>query len=182
MVREPAEVLEGLHERLSTRELELVLAYFAQEGRDSWCALEVFEWMQRVNRVGDDTHKLMMRIMFDWIMKLVEKEQPVEDVKSLLQDMHCVGLKPEFHIMQSIIATYWEKGMKAEALCFVKEMLDSEVETEGEDPVVFLILKMVKAGEQREALELIQHLRCCGFKLKVSAYTSGLVAAVVEQE
>ncbi|KAG6544240.1 hypothetical protein Mapa_014343 [Marchantia paleacea] len=182
MVREPAEVLEGLQERLSTRDLELVLAYFAQEGRDSWCALEVFEWMQRVNRVGDDTHKLMMRIMFDWIMKLVEKEQPVEDVKSLLQDMHCVGLKPEFHIMQSIIGTYWEKGMKAEALCFVKEMLDSEVETEGEDPVVFLILKMVKAGEQREALELIRHLRCCGFKLKVSAYTSGLVAAVVEQE
>ncbi|CAM6101538.1 unnamed protein product [Calypogeia fissa] len=182
MVREPAEVLEGLQEKLSTRDLELVLAYFAQEGRDSWCALEVFDWMQRVNRVGDDTHKLMMNIMFEWIMKLVEKEQPVEDVKSLLQDMNCVGLKPEFHIMQSIIGTYWEKGRKAEALCFVKEMLDSEVETEGEDPVVFLILKMVKAGEQKEALDFVHHLRGCGFKLKASAYTAALVAAVVEQE
>jgi hypothetical protein len=182
MVREPAEVLEGLQEKLSIRDLELVLAYFAQDGRDSWCALEVFDWMQRVNRVGDDTHRLMMGIMFEWIMKLVEKEQPVEDVKSLLQDMNCVGLKPEFHIMQSIIGTYWEKGRKAEALCFVKEMLDSEVETEGEDPVVFLILKMVKAGEQKEALDLVHHLRGCGFKLKVSAYSAALVAAVVEQE
>lgn len=85
MVREPAEVLGGMQERLSARDLELVLTYFGQEGRDSWCALEVYEWMQRENRVGDDTQKLMMSIMFDWVMKLVEREQPVEEVKSLLQ-------------------------------------------------------------------------------------------------
>jgi hypothetical protein len=41
--------------------------------------------MQKENLVGGDTHKLMMSIMFDWVMKLVEDEQPVEDVKSLLQ-------------------------------------------------------------------------------------------------
>lgn len=88
MVREPAEVLGGMQEKLSVKDLELVLTYFAQEGRDSWCALEVYEWMQRENRVGDDTQKLMMSIMYGWVMKLVEGEQPVEEVKSLLQVSH----------------------------------------------------------------------------------------------
>lgn len=88
MVREPAEVLGGMQERLSVKDLELVLTYFAQEGRDSWCALEVYEWMQRENRVGDDTQKLMMSIMYGWVMKLVEGEQSVEEVKSLLQVSH----------------------------------------------------------------------------------------------
>lgn len=85
MVREPAEVLGGMQERLSAKDLELVLTYFAQDGRDSWCALEVYEWMQKENRVGDETQKLMMAIMYEWVMKLVEGEQSVEEVKSLLQ-------------------------------------------------------------------------------------------------
>jgi hypothetical protein len=85
MVREPAEVLGGMQERLSAKDLELVLSYFAQEGRDSWCALEVYEWMQKENRVRDSTQKLMMSIMYEWVMKLVEGERSVEEVKSLLQ-------------------------------------------------------------------------------------------------
>jgi len=182
MVREPAEVLGGMQERLSARDLELVIAYFAQEGRDSWCALEIYDWMQKENLVGGDTHKLMMSIMFDWVMKLVEDEQPVEDVKSLLQDMNCVGLKPEFHIIQSIIAAYWDKGRKAEALCFVKEMLDAGADSDGEDLVTFLLLKMVRGGEQKEALELVRTLRGCGFKLRISAYSAALLATIKEQE
>lgn len=85
MVREPAEVLGGMQERLSAKDLELVLSYFAQEGRDSWCALEVYEWMQKENRVRDETQKLMMSIMYEWVMKLVEGERSVEEVRSLLQ-------------------------------------------------------------------------------------------------
>jgi hypothetical protein len=88
MVREPAEVLGGMQERLSAKDLELVLTYFAQEGRDSWCALEVYEWMQKENRVRDETQKLMMSIMYEWVMKLVEGERSVEEVKSLLQVSH----------------------------------------------------------------------------------------------
>lgn len=88
MVREPAEVLGGMQERLSAKDLELVLTYFAQEGRDSWCALEVYEWMQKENRVRDETQKLMMTIMYEWVMKLVEGERSVEEVKSLLQVSH----------------------------------------------------------------------------------------------
>ncbi|PQM36241.1 pentatricopeptide repeat-containing protein [Prunus yedoensis var. nudiflora] len=41
MTREPSDVLGEMNDRLSARELQLVLVYFSQEGRDSWCALEV---------------------------------------------------------------------------------------------------------------------------------------------
>jgi hypothetical protein len=99
-----------------------------------------------------------------------------------LQDMNCVGLKPEFHIIQSIIAAYWDKGRKAEALCFVKEMLDAGADSDDEDLVTFLLLKMVRGGEQKEALELVRTLRGCGFKLRISAYSAALLATIKEQE
>ncbi|XP_024389915.1 pentatricopeptide repeat-containing protein At2g30100, chloroplastic isoform X1 [Physcomitrium patens] len=182
MVREPAEVLGGMQERLSAKDLELVLTYFAQDGRDSWCALEVYEWMQKENRVGDETQKLMMAIMYEWVMKLVEGEQSVEEVKSLLQDMYCVGLKPEFHIIQTIISSYWDKGRKDKALCFVKQMLETGVESDAEDPLAFLLIKMVKAGEQKEAIELVRTLHGCGLELRISSYSAALLAAVKEQE
>lgn len=182
MVREPAEVLGGMQERLSAKDLELVLSYFAQEGRDSWCALEVYEWMQKENRVRDETQKLMMSIMYEWVMKLVEGERSVEEVRSLLQDMYCVGLKPEFHIIQAIISSYFDRGRKEEVLCFVKKMLEIGVEDDAEDPVAFLLLKMVRKGEQKEAVELVRTLRECGFELRVSTYSAALLAAVKEQE
>jgi hypothetical protein len=96
--------------------------------------------------------------------------------------MHCVGLKPEFHIVQSIITTYWEKGRKTEALCFVKQMLATGVDSDNEDPAAFLLLKMVRAGEQKEAIQLVRTLREEGFQLRVSAYSAALLAAVKEQE
>lgn len=100
----------------------------------------------------------------------------------LVQDMHCVGLKPEFHIVQSIITTYWEKGRKTEALCFVKQMLETGVDSDNEDPAAFLLLKMVRGGEQKEAIQLVRTLREAGFQLRVSAYSAALLAAVKEQE
>lgn len=93
-----------------------------------------------------------------------------------------MGLKPEFHIVQSIITTYWEKGRKTEALCFVKQMLATGVDSDNEDPAAFLLLKMVRAGEQKEAIQLVRTLREEGFQLRVSAYSAALLAAVKEQE
>lgn len=182
MVREPAEVLGGMQERLSAKDLELVLTYFAQEGRDSWCALEVYEWMQKENRVRDETQKLMMSIMYEWVMKLVEGERSVEEVKSLLQDMYCVGLKPEFHIIQGIISSYYDRGRKVDALCFVKKMLEIGVDDDAEDPVSILVFKMVRSGEQKEAVDVVRTLRGCGFELRLSAYSAALLAIVKEQE
>lgn len=93
-----------------------------------------------------------------------------------------MGLKPEFHIIQSIIAKYWDKGRKAEAIRFVKEILETGVESDGEDPMAFLLVKMVRSGEQKEAFELVRTLRRCGLKLRVSAYSAALLAAIKEQE
>lgn len=93
-----------------------------------------------------------------------------------------MGLKPEFHIIQAIISSYFDRGRKVEVLCFVKKMLEIGVDNDAEDPVSFLLLKMVRIGEQKEAVQLVRTLRECGFELRVSAYSAALLAAVKEQE
>lgn len=93
-----------------------------------------------------------------------------------------MGLKPEFHIIQTIISSYWDKGRKDKALCFVKQMLETGVESDAEDPLAFLLIKMVTAGEQKEAIELVRTLHGCGLELRISSYSAALLAAVKEQE
>ena len=123
MTREPSDVLEEMNDRLSARELQLVLVYFSQEGRDSWCALEVFEWLRKENRVDKETMELMVSLMCSWIKKLIEGEHEVGDVVDLLVDMDCVGLKPSFSMMEKVISLYWEMGEKEKAILFVKDVL-----------------------------------------------------------
>jgi hypothetical protein len=96
--------------------------------------------------------------------------------------MYCVGLKPEFHIIQAIISSYFDRGRKVEALCFIKKMLEIGVDDDAEDPVAFLLLKMVRIGEQKEAVQLVRTLRECGFELRISGYSAALLAAIKEQE
>lgn len=124
MTREPSDILEDMNDRLSARELQLVLVYFSQEGRDSWCALEVFEWLKKENRVDKETVELMVAIMCGWIRKLIEGEHMVGDVVDLLVDMDCVGLKPGFSMIEKVISLYWEAGEKERAISFVKEVLE----------------------------------------------------------
>lgn len=123
MTREPSDILEEMNDRLSARELQLVLVYFSQEGRDSWCALEVFEWLKKENRVDKETMELMVSIMCSWVKKLIEGEHVVGDVVDLLVDMDCVGLKPSFSMFEKVISLYWEMGEKERAISFVKEVL-----------------------------------------------------------
>lgn len=123
MTREPSDVLEEMNERLSARELQLVLVYFSQEGRDSWCALEVFEWLQKENRVDKETMELMVSLMCGWFKKLIEGNRDVADVVDLLVDMDCVGLKPNFSMIEKVISLYWDAGEKERAVQFVKEVL-----------------------------------------------------------
>lgn len=122
MKRDPADVLEDMNTRLSARELQLVLVYFSQEGRDSWCALEVFDWLRRENRVDGETMELMVSIMCGWIEKMVRDDCGVDDVFGLLRDMECVGLKPRFSMIEKVVSVYWEMGKKAEAMAFVEDM------------------------------------------------------------
>ena len=127
MTREPSDVLEEMNDRLSARELQLVLVYFSQEGRDSWCALEVFEWLRKENRVDKETMELMVSIMCSWVKKLIQGEHCVGDVVDLLVDMDCVGLKPSFSMIEKVISLYWEMEENEKAVLFVKEVLRREI-------------------------------------------------------
>ncbi|KAF4370766.1 hypothetical protein F8388_011673 [Cannabis sativa] len=153
MTREPSDVLEEMNDRLSARELQLVLVYFSQEGRDSWCALEVFEWLRKENRVDKETMELMVTLMCSWIKKLIEAEHDVADVVDLLVDMDCVGLRPSFSMMEKVISLYWEMGEKERAILFVKEVLQRGIAySEGngnkhkEGPTGYLAWKMMWDG------------------------------------
>lgn len=150
MAREPSDILEEMNDRLSARELQLVLVYFSQEGRDSWCALEVFEWLKKENRVDKETMELMVAIMCGWMRKLIEGEHEVNDVADLLVDMDCVGLKPGFSMFEKVICLYWEMEKKEKAVSFVKEVLrrgtmNSEDNDEGHKggPTGYLAWKMM---------------------------------------
>jgi hypothetical protein len=150
MTREPSDILEEMNDRLSARELQLVLVYFSQEGRDSWCALEVFEWLRKENRVDKETMELMVSIMCSWVKKLIEGEQDVGDVVDLLVDMDCVGLKPSFSMIEKVISLYWDMGKKEGAVSFVKEVLRRGIAYSGDDgegqkggPTGYLTWKMM---------------------------------------
>uniref|UniRef100_A0A2P2Q3N6 Pentatricopeptide repeat-containing protein n=1 Tax=Rhizophora mucronata TaxID=61149 RepID=A0A2P2Q3N6_RHIMU len=187
MTREPSDVLEEMNDRLSARELQLVLVYFSQEGRDSWCALEVFDWLRKGNRVDKETMELMVSIMCSWVKKLIEGQHDVGDVIDLLVDMECVGLKPSFSMIEKVISLYWEMGEKETAVLFVKEVLRkgiaySEDDGEGQKggPTGYLAWKMMVDGNYNDAVKLVIHLRESGLKPEVYSYLIAMTAVVKE--
>ncbi|KAK8596549.1 hypothetical protein V6N13_001161 [Hibiscus sabdariffa] len=185
MVREPSDILGGMNGRLSSRELQLVLIYFAQEGRDSWCALEVFEWLKKENKVDDETMELMVSIMCSWVKKLIENEGDVGDVVDLLVDMDCVGLKPDFSMIDKVISMYWEMEKKEEAVLFVKDVLRKGIEYEDDEgekggPTGYLAWKMMVEGNYMDAVNLVIDLRESGLKPEIYSYLIAMTAIVKE--
>ncbi|KAL2238334.1 pentatricopeptide repeat-containing protein At2g30100, chloroplastic [Sesamum indicum] len=187
MAREPSDVLEEMNDKLSARELQLMLVYFAQEGRDSWCALEVFEWLKKENRVDKETMELMVSIMCTWVKKLIEAKNNVADVVDLLVDMDCVGLKTSFSMIEKVISLYWEAGDKDGTISFVEEVLRREISSQDGDkegnkggPAGYLAWKMMEEGSYRDAAKLVIHLRECGLKPEVYSYLIAMTAVVKE--
>ncbi|KAH6814510.1 pentatricopeptide repeat-containing protein [Perilla frutescens var. frutescens] len=187
MAREPSDVLEEMNDKLTAREFQLVLVYFAQEGRDSWCALEVFEWLKKENRVDKETMELMVSIMCTWVKKLIEERRKVEDVVDLLVDMDCVGLKTSFSMIEKVISLYWEAGEREETVLFVKEVLrrgisglDGDKEGNKGGPAGYLAWKMMEEGNYRDAAKLVIHLRESGLKPEVYSYLIAMTAVVKE--
>lgn len=177
MTREPSDILEEMNDRLSARELQLVLVYFSQEGRDSWCALEVFEWLKKENRVDKETMELMISIMCGWVKKYIEEERDVGDVVDLLVDMDCVGLKPGFSMIEKVISLYWEMGKKEGAVLFVKEVLRrgiayAEDDKEGQKggPTGYLAWKMM--------VSLLSHFLTVSWPLNVLSSVRYLISIV----
>ncbi|OAY65307.1 Pentatricopeptide repeat-containing protein, chloroplastic [Ananas comosus] len=192
MVRDPSDVLGEMIERLSARELQLVLVYFAQEGRDSYCALEVFDWLRRENRVDGETMELMVSIACGWIERLVGGDHAVGEVVALLNEIECVGLEPGFSMVEKAVALYWERGKKDRAVEFVKEVMrrggvggykvGGGRENEKGGPVGYLAWKMMVDGNYRGAVKLVIEFKQGGFKPEVYSYLIGLTALVKEQK
>ncbi|KAK7305444.1 hypothetical protein VNO77_43350 [Canavalia gladiata] len=187
MAREPSDVLEEMNERLSARELQLVLVYFSQDGRDSWCALEVFDWLRKENRVDKETMELMVAIMCGWVKKLIQEQHGVGDVVDLLVDMDCVGLRPGFSMIEKVISLYWEMGEKEGAILFVEEVLRrgipcAENDNEGHKggPTGYLAWKMMAEGDYKGAVRLVIRFRESGLKPEVYSYLVAMTAVVKE--
>ncbi|KAG8494903.1 hypothetical protein CXB51_012381 [Gossypium anomalum] len=187
MAREPSDILEEMNDKLSSRELQLVLVYFSQEGRDSWCALEVFEWLKKENKVDNETMELMVSIMCSWVKKLIEGEADVDDVVDLLVDMDCVGLKPGFSMIEKVISMYWEMDKREAAVVFVEEVLKRGISYEDDDgegqkggPAGYLAWKMMVEGNYVDAIKLVINLRESGLKPEVYSYLIAMTAIVKE--
>ncbi|XP_059317168.1 pentatricopeptide repeat-containing protein At2g30100, chloroplastic [Lycium ferocissimum] len=187
MNREPSDVLEEMNDKLSDRELQLVLVYFAQEGRDSWCALEVFEWLRKENRVDKETMELMVSIMCGWVQKLIGSKSEPGDVVDLLVDMDCVGLNPSFSMVEKVISLYWDAGERDGALSFVKEVLrrriaysDGNADGHKAGPTGYLAWKMMEEGNYKGAVKLVMEIRDSGLKPELYSYLIAMTAVVKE--
>ncbi|KAL8258789.1 hypothetical protein R6Q59_026742 [Mikania micrantha] len=187
MTREPSDVLEEMNSRLSARELQLVLVYFSQEGRDSWCALEVFEWLKKENKVDEETMELMVSLMCGWVKKLIEGKHETEDVIDLLVDMECVGLKPNFSMIEKVISLYWDMGEKEAGVLFVKEVLrrgigheDGEKLARKGGPTGYLAWKMMEEGSYKDAIKLVIEIKESDLKPEVYSYLIAMTAVVKE--
>ncbi|EEE64659.1 hypothetical protein OsJ_19513 [Oryza sativa Japonica Group] len=154
---------------LSPRELQLVLVYFAQEGRDAYCALE----------------------------RLVGGGGDVADVAALLGEMDCVGLRPGFSLVEKAVALYWDRGDRGSAVDFVRDVLrrggvgvgvgdggEYGGASDGErgGPVGYLAWRMMMDGDYRDAVKLIIEFKESGLQPEVYSYLIGLTALVKEQK
>ncbi|XP_039129658.1 pentatricopeptide repeat-containing protein At2g30100, chloroplastic [Dioscorea cayenensis subsp. rotundata] len=192
MVRDPSDVLGGMIERLSVRELQLMLVYFSQEGRDSYCALEVFDWLRKENRVDGETMELMVSIACGWIERMVGGEHAVADVVGLLNEMECVGVEPGFSMVEKVVSLYWEQGKKDAAVAFVTDVMNrggvggykigKQGENEKEGPVGYLAWKMMGDGNYLGAVKLVIEFKEYGLNPEVYSYLIALTALVKEQK
>ncbi|KAE8712741.1 Pentatricopeptide repeat-containing protein [Hibiscus syriacus] len=130
MVREPSDILGDMNDR--------------------------FEWLKKENKVDIETMELMVSIMCSWVKKLIEDEADVGDVVDLLVDMDCVGLKPDFSMVDKVISMYWEIEKKEEAVLFVKN------------------------GDYMDAVHLVIDLKESGLNPEIYSYLIAMTALVKE--
>ncbi|CAL5386377.1 unnamed protein product [Camellia sinensis] len=103
--------------------------------------------------------ELMVSLMCEWLKKLIKSKHDVVDVVDLLLDMNCVGLKPNFSMIEKVISLYWDMGKNERAVLFVKEVLRREIayredgmEGHKGGPTGYLAWKMMAAFMVHERL------------------------------
>ncbi|CAI5483422.1 unnamed protein product [Closterium sp. Yama58-4] len=126
MMREPAAVLDSMKDKLSLEDLEILIAYFAQQGRDMWQALEVYDWMVRGNRVERRTRRLIHVIMDQRLGQLLQEGCPTEKVVRLVGRMVDLGLPPDFPLKRLVGEELWDRGAVAEVVKLLRMFRDEE--------------------------------------------------------
>ena len=128
----------------------------------------MFEWWKKENRVDMEIMELMVSIMCGWIKSMIKAEKEVVEVIDLLMDMDCVGLKPNFSMMEKAISVYWDLGKKDQAIIFVDEILRREIMSleDGIDdvhrggPAGYLAWKMMVCFSFSDSVHFYYHLSC----------------------
>ncbi|CAI5461380.1 unnamed protein product [Closterium sp. Yama58-4] len=136
MMREPAAVLDSMKDKLSLEDLEILIAYFAQQGRDMWQALEVYDWMVRGNRVERRTRRLIHVIMDQRLGQLLQEGCPTEKVLRLVGRMVDLGLPPDFPLKRMVGEELWDRGAVAAVVKLLRMFRNEEESARKEQEVV----------------------------------------------
>ncbi|KAL7264256.1 hypothetical protein ACSBR1_002249 [Camellia fascicularis] len=119
--------------------------------------------------------------------KEVKSKHDAVDVVDLLLDTNCVGLKPNFSMIEKVISSYWDMGKNERAVLFVKEFLRREIayredgmEGHKGGPTGYLAWKMMANGKYRNAANLVIDLRESGLRPEIYCYVMAMTAMVKE--
>ncbi|CAI5995411.1 unnamed protein product [Closterium sp. NIES-65] len=153
MMREPAAVLDSMKDKLSLEDLEILIAYFAQQGRDMWQALEVYDWMVRGNRVERRTRRLIHVIMDQRLGQLLQEGCPTEKVLRLVGRMVDLGLPPDFPLKRMVGEELWDRGAVAEVVKLLRMFRNEEESARKEQGVVAGVRVMAWNEEEDEEEE-----------------------------
>ncbi|KAE8711220.1 Pentatricopeptide repeat-containing protein [Hibiscus syriacus] len=150
MTREPSDVLEEMNDKLSSRELQLVLVYFSQEGRDSWsdCDVgDVVDLLVDMDCVGLKPGFSMIEKVISMYWEMDKREGAFVFVKEVLS-----------------------RGISYED--------DGEGQKGG--PAGYLAWKMMVEGNYGDAIRLVIDLRESGLKPEIYSYLMAMTAIVKE--
>ncbi|KAL7247267.1 hypothetical protein ACSBR2_002227 [Camellia fascicularis] len=161
-----------------------------------------FHWkltVQSCSWVSVTTHniqnpRLFKSVELDRFLTSDDEDQMSEEVKSkhdvvnvvdLLLDTNCVGLKPNFSMIEKVISLYWDMGKNERAVLFVKEFLRREIayredgmEGHKGGPTGYLAWKMMANGKYRNAANLVIDLRESGLRPEIYCYVMAMTAMV----
>ncbi|CAI5973807.1 unnamed protein product [Closterium sp. NIES-64] len=134
-------------------DLEILIAYFAQQGRDMWQALEVYDWMVRGNRVERRTRRLIHVIMDQRLGQLLQEGCPTEKVLRLVGRMVDLGLPPDFPLKRMVGEELWDRGAVAEVVKLLRMFRNEEESARKEQGVVAGVRVMAWNEEEDEEEE-----------------------------
>ncbi|CAI5459459.1 unnamed protein product [Closterium sp. Yama58-4] len=125
-MNEPSAVLESMKDMLTVEDLETLIAYLAQRGRDMWQALEVYDWMVRENRAQRSTRRLTLVIMDQRLGQLLQEACPTENILRLVVRMLELELLPDLPLKRMLAEHLWDRGDLPAVVRLLRILQESE--------------------------------------------------------